>query len=262
VDLSDDAILNGRLRLLQPVRGHRFGHDALLLAAATEARDGEHAVDLGSGVGAAGLALACRVAALRVTLVEVDPALSELARKNIIRNGFDARVDVVTADATMAASLASAGLDGGTADHVLMNPPFNDPVRQSASPDPQRRRAHVAAAAGPQDWIASAAHLLKPGGILTLIWRAEDSDAVVAAVGQSFGRVAVRPVIGRAGKFPVRVLVQGRKDGVTDSVKAIRTLPPLYLTNTAGKETPLAEDILRKVAALPFVGPEDDVPGT
>ena len=58
LETSDDAVLGGRLRLRQPLRGHRVGHDAILLAAATAAQAGEHAVDLGAGVGAAGLALA------------------------------------------------------------------------------------------------------------------------------------------------------------------------------------------------------------
>src|SRR6266568_5268123 len=81
-----DAALGGRLELRQPRRGHRFGHDALLLAAATAARPGEHAVDLGAGVGAAGLALAIRVPGLSVTLVEIDPQLAALAAGNIVRN--------------------------------------------------------------------------------------------------------------------------------------------------------------------------------
>ncbi len=67
--------------LRQPLRGHRFGHDAILLAAATAAHAGEHAVDLGAGVGAAGLALARRVEGLDVTLVEIDPALAALAQR-------------------------------------------------------------------------------------------------------------------------------------------------------------------------------------
>ncbi len=61
IETSEDAVLGGRLRLRQPLRGHRVGHDAILLAAATGGRAGEHAVDLGAGVGAAGLALAARV---------------------------------------------------------------------------------------------------------------------------------------------------------------------------------------------------------
>ena len=58
-------MLGGRLRLRQPLSGHRVGHDAILLAAATGGRAGELAVDLGAGVGAAGLALAARVAGAR-----------------------------------------------------------------------------------------------------------------------------------------------------------------------------------------------------
>src|SRR3954451_24519895 len=79
---TDDAILGGKLRLKQPARGHRFGHDAILLAAACPARAGEQVVDLGAGVGAAGLALAARVDGCAVTLVEIDPPLAALAAEN------------------------------------------------------------------------------------------------------------------------------------------------------------------------------------
>src|SRR2546423_14481090 len=82
LDTTEDAVLGGRLMLRQPRRGHRFGHDAILLAAATEARSGELAVELGAGVGAAGLALAQRVSGLKMTLVEIDPDLGALAQRS------------------------------------------------------------------------------------------------------------------------------------------------------------------------------------
>ena len=81
---TDDAVLGGRLKLQQPAHGHRAGHDAILLAAAAAAS--KHAVDLGAGVGTAGLALLARGAAGRVTFVEVDPELAGLARENAERN--------------------------------------------------------------------------------------------------------------------------------------------------------------------------------
>src|SRR5580692_343479 len=67
-DVSEDAVLGGRLVLRQPLRGHRFGHDAILLAAAVRASPGEHAVDPAAGVGAAALQLrtACRACPLRL----------------------------------------------------------------------------------------------------------------------------------------------------------------------------------------------------
>src|ERR1043166_4525903 len=49
-----------------------------------------------AGLGAAGLALAQRVAGLIVTLVEIDSDLTALAEKNVARNDLVDRVRVVT----------------------------------------------------------------------------------------------------------------------------------------------------------------------
>src|SRR6476646_9546255 len=111
IETTDDAVLGGRLALRQPRRGHRVGHDAILLAAATEALHGEHAIELGAGVGAAGLALARRIAGLNVTLVEIDPALAALAEDNARRNGLGERVRVAVLDVTAPeGEFANAGL--------------------------------------------------------------------------------------------------------------------------------------------------------
>ncbi len=63
-----DAFLGGRLMLRQPRRGHRAGHDAVLLAAATAGRAGERVVEFGAGIGTAALALAARVGGLDLVL--------------------------------------------------------------------------------------------------------------------------------------------------------------------------------------------------
>jgi len=117
-DFSDDAAIGGRLVLRQPRRGHRFGHDSILLAAATQALAGEHAVELGAGVGAAGLALARRVAGLTVTLVEIDPALAGLARDNALRNGLGERVRAVCLDVAGPAGAFAAASSDFSADGV------------------------------------------------------------------------------------------------------------------------------------------------
>src|SRR4051812_26822986 len=143
--VTDDAVLDGRLRLRQPGEGHRVGHDAILLAAATAAKNGEHAVDFGAGVGGAGLALANRVDGLRVTLVEIDPTLTALAADNAARNGLASRVRAVTLDVgAPARAFAAAGLKPASADRVLMNPPFHDSVRQKLSAHAGSRLAHAA----------------------------------------------------------------------------------------------------------------------
>src|ERR1700754_2051822 len=92
---TEDAFLSGQLRLRQPRTGHRAGHDAMLLAAATSARPGHRVVDFGAGVGAAGLAVARRVEGIRLALVEIDEVLADLARSNVAANAIDADVIVL-----------------------------------------------------------------------------------------------------------------------------------------------------------------------
>src|SRR6202166_1322285 len=133
-DVTEDAFLGGKLHLRQPKSGHRAGHDAVLLAAATPARSGDRVVDLGAGVGAAGLAVARRVSGVKLVLVEIDVELAGLARGNAASNAIAA--DVIVLDVASAAdAFAAAGLAPDSVDVVLMNPPFNDPVSPRASPD-------------------------------------------------------------------------------------------------------------------------------
>ena len=241
VETSQDAVLGGRLLLRQPLKGHRVGHDAILLAAATGGRAGEHAVDLGAGVGGAGLALAARVAGLKVTLVEIDKALSALAADNARLNRLDARVDVLTCDAEDSPALVAAGLAPGSADRVLMNPPFRDASRQNVSPDARRRLAHAAAPGLLARWVATAAQLLRPQGVLTLIWRADALDEVLGALQPQFGAIAVLPVHPRPASPAIRVLVRAVKDGAS----ARTDYPALILNDEYGRPSAAAEAVLR-----------------
>src|SRR5258708_35176070 len=101
---AEDAVLGGKLRLKQPTGGHRFGHDAILLAAACPARAGERVVDLGAGVGAAGLGLALRGAGPHVVLVEIDAALAALAAENAQLNAPPGRARSLVLDGAAPAS--------------------------------------------------------------------------------------------------------------------------------------------------------------
>ncbi len=80
--VTEDALLDGRVRLRQPVAGYRAATDPVLLAAACPARAGESALDLGCGAGAAALCLAARVAGMDLHGLEVQPAYAALAREN------------------------------------------------------------------------------------------------------------------------------------------------------------------------------------
>src|SRR5229473_1934016 len=184
-EFTEDAFLGGQLRLRQPKSGHRAGHDALLLAAATLARSGDRVVDFGAGVGAAGLAVAKRVTGIELVLVVTSAA-----------------------DA-----FAAARLSPDSVDVVLMNPPFNDPARHRASPDKARVSAHVATVATLDSWIHAGRRILKSGGVLSLIWRADGLAEVLAALDRGFGGLAILPVHGDPKQPAIRVLIRAIKGG-------------------------------------------------
>jgi len=210
--VTDDGFLGGRLRLRQPVTGHRAGHDAILLAASTLAHPGDRVVEFGAGIGAAGLAVALRVTGLDLVLVEIDSQLAELARSNAAANALPADVAVLDVEAS-AEAFAAAGLPPDSADAVLMNPPFHASVRHQGSPDPARRAAHLATPATLETWVHAARRLLKSGGMLTLIWRADGLAEVLAALGRGFGSVLLQPVHGNSGDPAIRILVRATKGG-------------------------------------------------
>lgn len=240
IETTDDTVLGGKLKLLQPARGHRAGHDAILLAAA--APSSQHAIDLGAGIGTAGLALLVRNAAERVTLVEIDPDLAALARENVKRNGFDERTEIVATDALKLGRKGGAESPAtSSADLVLMNPPFNDPSRKNISPDPTRRRAHNAADSDLDLWVSAGERLLAPNGKLVFIHRPEAIEAILSTLKGRFGAAELIPVFPRADAPAIRLIVRAIKGRRTPPMM----LPGIVLNDANNQPTDAANKILR-----------------
>jgi tRNA1(Val) A37 N6-methylase TrmN6 len=246
-ECTEDAFLGGRLRLRQLKTGHRAGHDAMLLAAATSARQGMRVVDFGAGIGAAGLAVARRVEGINLALVEIDETLANLARNNAAANSIAADVIVLDVEAG-AEAFAAAGLAPDSADTVLMNPPFNDSARHRASPHAARASAHVAGEDMLDRWIHAARRVLKSGGVLTMIWRADGITEVLAALDRGFGGLAILPVHGEASSPAIRILIRAVKGGRAPT----QILPALMLNDESGLPNKQVQELLAGNGVLPL----------
>ena len=249
-EITEDAFLGGQLRLRQPKSGHRAGHDAVLLAAATAARPGDRVVEFGAGVGAAGLALARRVGAIDLVLIEIDAQLADLARDNAVANAISAQV--LTLDVTAPAdAFVAHGLSADSVDAVLMNPPFNDPARHRVSPDTARGIAHMATATTLSKWVHAARRILKSRGALTLIWRADGIAEVFSALDHGFGSLQVLPVHGDARNPANRILVRATKGGRAPT----QIHPALMLNDEQGMPNKRVQEILAGKGSLPLANP-------
>jgi tRNA1(Val) A37 N6-methylase TrmN6 len=244
---TEDAFLGGQLRLRQLKSGHRAGHDAMLLAASAPVRSGDRVVDFGAGVGAAGLAVARRVAGVNLVLVEIDEVLAKLARDNSAANEISASVIVLDVEAA-ADAFSAVGLGPDSVDAVLMNPPFNDAARHRVSPDKARELAHAATPATLENWVHAARRILKSGGTLTLIWRADGLGEVLAALGRGFGSLAILPVHGDARTPAIRVLVRATKGGRAPT----QIHPALMLNDQSGVPNKEVQEVLAGKRVLPL----------
>ncbi len=241
--LSDDGFLDGRLRLLQPLKGYRAATDPVLLAAACPAQAGDSVLDLGCGAGAAVLCLGHRVPGLHLAGLELQPDYADLARQNAARN--DLALEVHEGDlARMPAAIRR------DFDHVIANPPYYAPA---GSPSPIAGRARAMQVQTPlADWVAAASRRLRPGGWLTLICGADGLPQVLTAMGSKLGSAAVLPLAARQGRPALRIILQARKGGRA----AFRLLAPLVLhqgdSHVGDREshTPEAQAILRQGADL------------
>jgi tRNA1(Val) A37 N6-methylase TrmN6 len=247
---AGDLFLGGRLRLLQPARGHRSGGDAMLLVAAARSlmTEGAAVADFGAGVGAVGLSLAL-CGAGRALLVEIDPELGALAEENARANGLENRATVAVCDV---ARLGSADGPGGfvaeSHDLVAANPPFDDIRRHRVSPDAAKAVAHGADDELMERWTKAAARMLKPGGVFVIIHRAEALGDLLPVLARRFGDLRVRPVHPNDQAPAARVLVAGRKG----RRGALALLPPLVMHGPDGRFTEEADAAQRGDAVLPM----------
>lgn len=242
---SGALLLDGRLALRQPRRGHRVGTDTMLLAACL-ADPGSDIVDAGAGVGAVGLAVALRSLQARVSLVERQADLAALARENVSDNGLLARARVLECDLLDVAARRAAGLPNGAASAVYTNPPYYEAGSVRASPHEGRALAHVLGEGGLAAWMLACLALLAPGGRFAMIHRPAALRAILDVCKGRLGAIRITPVQAREGEDAGRILLTGRKGS-----RAATTLAAALVVHTAdGRFTPRAEAIHRGLALV------------
>lgn len=242
--VTEDRLLDSRVRLKQPRQGHRAGTDAVLLAACVSPKPNETVVDLGAGTGAVGIMIGSH-APVELVLVERDACLVALCRENLRLNGLSGRV--VAADLLASREERQArGLIPESADWVATNPPFLDPGSARPSPDDGRSAAHLMPADGLGRWLEAAYDLLKHKGRLALIHRADALADAFRHLAGRFGGVTARAVHPRRDASATRVLLTATKG----SRGPLTLAAPLVLHEADGTFTPLAEVLHRGETSL------------
>ena len=243
-----DAFYRGRIRVLQGKKGYRFSVDAPLLADFVRTREEDEALEIGTGSGIIALLLSVKPFR-RITALEIQAGLADLARRNVDLNGLGWRIEVVEAD-------FRTYEPGRRFDLVFSNPPYIGKKAGflSASAEKSAAKHELHGAIG--DFMQKTAEWLAPGGRACFVYPEKRRADLLAAAGESgLGVRRSRSVHPREGEPANLFLIElghvgktggpkaGGQEGMDQAGGEAELMPPLILFGPDGKFTADAEAV-------------------
>ncbi|HEY2989471.1 MAG TPA: tRNA1(Val) (adenine(37)-N6)-methyltransferase [Candidatus Binatia bacterium] len=239
-NLSDetlDALLRGRLSVIQSKTGYRFSLDALLLAHFAAAQGAERVIDLGTGNGVVALILAALGPALKVTGLEIQEPMAQRAARSVALNDLTGRVSIVQGDVRKIKRNFSAG----RFDVAVCNPPYRGLGSGRINPDGEKRVARHEIAADLPDFLRAAAYLLRRGGRIAVVYPATRMVDLLHTMREArLEPKRIRLVHSFAESGAAFVLAEGIKGAGSE----LKIMPPLIVYAKEREYTPEMSAIL------------------
>jgi tRNA1Val (adenine37-N6)-methyltransferase len=218
-DETLDILCNERVRLIQKKEGYRLSIDPLLLANFVRLKRDESLLDIGTGCGIIPIYMSRRGCKNRLTGIEIQDELYDLALRNRELNGC-ANVEFFRGD------VRSRGKELGSFQVVVSNPPYVKERTGRKSPGPSRLIARHESALDLGTLLSVASSVLGTSGRLYLIYPAKRlAELFHASKARGLEPKRLRLVHSRAGYPAVLTLVECIKGGGTD----LEVEPPLYI---------------------------------
>ena len=233
-----DAILGGKLSVLQPREGYRFSVDSILLARFVSVRRTDRVLELGAGCGVISLVLATLFHPREVVAAEIQPHLVKLIERSVTLNQLESIRAIATDLRTMAAD---------SFDVVVANPPYRAAGTGRISPNDARHIARAETAATLEDFVAAAARSIRRAGKAAFVFAADRSAELISTVREHrLEPKRIRFVHPFANAPAANILLEARKHGGIE----VAIEPPLVLFDQPGVYSRAAREILDPVASL------------
>ncbi len=218
-EITEDTFLGGKLVIEQPREGYRAGNDSVLLASSLFLRPYQTLLDLGCGVGTAFLCALARERSLKVTAVELQKKLSDLAIRNVQKNSFCADIMNLNVDKV------SSVIGNRNFDHVIFNPPFFDYNAGTVSKNKNKSLSNFSSEKELENWVRIGMKRLKPNGTISVISRIESLTLVLKTLEEKVGSIKILPVSSFEDMSCSRVIIGGK----LGSKGKLSLLPPLVM---------------------------------
>lgn len=173
----DDLQRNG-YRIIQKKKGFCFGMDAVLLSGFAQVKEGEVAVDLGTGTGIIPILLEAKTNGKHFTGLEIQEEVAEMAGRSVRLNQLEDRVDIVRGDIKEASRLFGKA----SFDVVTSNPPYMNDNHGLKNPDLPKAIARHEVFCTLDDVCREASLLLKSGGRFYMVHRPHRLVEIITAL--------------------------------------------------------------------------------
>ena len=173
----DDLQRNG-YRIIQKKKGFCFGMDAVLLSGFAQVKEGEVAVDLGTGTGIIPILLEAKTKGKHFTGLEIQEEVAEMAGRSVRLNQLENRVDIVRGDIKEASRLFGKA----SFDVVTSNPPYMNDNHGLKNPEIPKAIARHEVFCTLDDVCREASLLLKSGGRFYMVHRPHRLAEIITAL--------------------------------------------------------------------------------
>lgn len=207
-----------------------LGTDSVLLSDFASASAGTKTVcDLGCGSGIISILLSWDHPERKITGVELQPEVLDVAKKNIELNGIE-NVDIVQGDMRDTRSLPTAG----GFDLTVSNPPYFPVSSGKSSDNPCISIAREEIACSLSDVCKAASYLTRWGGKFMLVHRPERLAEIFCRLSENgLEPKRMRFVHSKRDSLPNLVLIESRRGGKP----GLTYCPPLIISNDDGTDT-------------------------
>lgn len=162
----DDLQLGG-LEIIQDPNKFCFGVDAVFLSDFARVKPGETVLDMGTGNGIIPLLLSAKTQGRKFTGLEIQQDTAEMARRSVLHNHLEDRIEIVTGDIKEAAEIFKPAFF----DVITINPPYMLADHGLRNPDSARAVARHEVLCSLDDILRESMRLLQDKGRFYMIHR-------------------------------------------------------------------------------------------
>lgn len=225
-DEAVDDLQNGYF-IIQKKNAFRYGVDAVLLSDFAEMRPEHQAVEFGTGTGIIPILLYAKKKPKKIIALEIQSDMADMAARSMKLNHLDGAIEVHCMDLKEAPAM----LGKAKYDCVVTNPPYVKKTCGINNPEESKAIARFEILCSLQDVVRSAKELLRPGGKLFMVHRADRLvDIIYEMRNAGIEPKRIRFVHPAVGKRPNLLLIEGARGGNVE----LKFMDPLYIYGENG----------------------------